>query len=299
MKLYKKQATSNNARGMSSIQQGNIIWKGDDNVKNTIVSKYVMNDPPKNNINSLIQNKFNAEGTGTSIEFIPNPLNRSQFKPNPIKHYRKQYTNVNSSVNNGFSKLSYIGSLDKPGTNIITQVSNNNCDNVYQTGVEYINEIDQDCNKFDNCMIIKPASTVINKKAEKYYCSTNKELLWKNCKTFNQNLPLYNNTSSNVHQDGDKQGTMTETACNNHYNKCLITYKPSNKKYMVQGAVSSSARIASIKYDNLNCNKGRCYLPTNKYPDNKNLDSIPSVLCRTSCDGTFKSYKSSNIRILK
>ena len=45
---------------------------------------------------------------------------------------------------------------------------------------------------------------------------------------------------------------MTSSTCNNDTNKCLTTFNPSNQKYQVQGPVTSSTRIAALKYG---CNK--------------------------------------------
>tara|TARA_B100000945_G_C19914370_1_gene382186 strand:- start:133 stop:531 length:399 start_codon:yes stop_codon:yes gene_type:complete len=131
---------------------------------------------------------------------------------------------------------------------------------------------------------------------------SSKELLWKKCKTFNQNLPLTNfNTNLSSYPDCSV------------INNCTPTFNPSNTKYQVQGPVSSSARIAALRYCADETTQRRCTLPTTDYnrfgttAHNKtnngdtfnNLKTMPGcVTCRAEGE-PGKNRKYSNIRILK
>ena len=274
MRLYKKGGNEQNAYNQwVPGGQTYISWKNNTNNKTVVVSKTVKNDLPTN---------------------VKDCTNNCSFVANPIKHPRKQYVNLNTSAT-GFSNQSYIGGLDKPGGTNITSLPN--CDDLYQKGYEYILDLnDKTCR--ENCFITKSASTVIDSS----YCMSSKELLWKKCKTFNQNLPL---TTFNTNLSSYPECSVI--------NNCTPRFYPSNTKYQVQGPVSSSARIAAIKYCAQDVDSRRCYLPTTDYnrfgttAHNKtnngetfnNLKTMPGcVTCRAEGE-PGKSKRYSNIRILK
>ena len=242
MKLYSTNSNKQNA--YNKWIPGGIVyvsWKGDSNNKSVVVPKNVKNDLPTNITNCKINCKYSNK--------------QSQFMPNPIKHYRKQYTNLNTS-STGFSNQSYIGSLDKPGG---TSTTIADCNNLYQKGYNYILDLKETTCK-DDCFIIKSASTVIDK--NKDYCASNKELLRKKHKTFNQNLSV----------------TSYNSECDKNYNCPVVA--PSNKKYKVQGAISSSSRTANLRYCAQDVKSKRCYLPTTDY--NK-LNTMPGCnICTTN-----------------
>tara|TARA_Y100000741_G_scaffold63502_1_gene45278 strand:+ start:710 stop:1525 length:816 start_codon:yes stop_codon:yes gene_type:complete len=246
-----------------------VSWKNNTNNKTVVISKNVKNNSPNN---------------------VKECSNNCEFIANPIKHYRKQYLNSNTT---GYSNQSNIGSLDKPGGTIISSAD---CNNLNQRGYDYILDLnDKTCK--DACLIIKSATTVIDDS----YCASNKELLRKKCKTFNQNLPL---TTFNTN--------LTSYPDCSVINNCTPVFIPSNTKYQVQGPISSSARTASIRYCADVNSKRRCKLPTTDYnrfgttAHNKssssdtfnNLAIMPGCIpCRSENDGR-KSKKYSNIRIL-
>jgi hypothetical protein len=256
-----------------------VSWKNDTNNKSVVVPKNIKNDLPST---------------------VKDCNNNCQFIANPIKHYRKQYTNLNTSTT-GFSNQSYIGSLDKPGGTIISTAD---CNNLYQKGYDYILDLnDVTCrdknleNTSGNCFIIKSATTVI----DFHYSASNKEYLRKRCKTYNQNTLTTQYTNQLISCDG---------TCPTN---CHPVFVPSNTKYQVQGALSSSARIAAIRYCAQDVDSRRCKLPTTDYnrfgttAHNKssssdtfnNLAIMPGcVTCRPGNEGS-KSKKYSNIRILK
>jgi len=250
-----------------------VSWKNNTNNKTVIVSKNVKNNLPDND------KECN---------------NNCRFIANPIKHYRKQSVNLNTT-NTGYSNQSYISSLDKPGGKNITSAD---CNKFYQKSYEYILDLNDYMCK-DTCLIIKYASTIINSN----YCVSNKELLRKKCKTFNQNLSLtrYNTNLTSYPDD-----------CSD-INNCTPVFVPSNTKYQVQGPISSSARIAAIRYCAQDVDSRRCKLPTTDYnrfgtnAHNKssssdtfsNLATMPGcITCRPE-SVVSKSKKYSNIRILK
>ena len=203
------------------------------------MSKNIKNDLPTTDINKCNYNAATQKG------------NKCKFLPNPIKHYRKQYTN-SDNINTGYSRYSYIETLNKPGGSITTTNININdlsCNELNQIAYNYILNL-KNIHCISNCLLIKPATTVIDNS----YCVSNKELLQKKCKTYNQNLP-----STNCNND---------EICNNMDNIICRgpIFSPSNKKYQVQGAISSSSRTASLKYsdeDLLHCSNNN--LQTKKY----------------------------------
>jgi hypothetical protein len=281
--------------------QPNISWKASSNNNVTIIPKNVKNETPNN---TNIQTPWPEDC----------PVKKYKFNPNPIKHYRKQYTNIDSNKNT-FSNLSFIGSMDKPGNNIVsenlTQNSANNksyCDepknNINLSSLTYIQN-NTDCNtltgdKFYDaslnktiCSSLHPSALVIktaNTKLSSYYSSSYRELLYKHNKTFNQNLPL--NTIVN---DGIGMN------CNN-YNGCAITFNPSNTKYQTQGPITSSARIANLKYNCGDCSNTKSN--NSKCPPNMSLkecDELTKVLQSPICYGCNdkSNIRRKRINILK
>ncbi len=264
MKLYLTNSNQQNA--YNKWNPGGIpyvSWKDETNNKTVVVAKNIKNDMPST---------------------VKECTNNCQFIANPIKHYRKQYINLDNNTS-GFSNQSYIGSLDKPGGTIISNVD---CNNIYQRGYDYILDL-KDVTCKDSCLIIKPATTVIDSN----YSASNKELLMKKCKTFNQNLPL---TTSNTN--------LTSYPDCKTINNCTPVFTPSNTKYQVQGPISSSARTAAIKHCAQDVDSRRCFLPTtdynkfghsvhNKHEPSNNSSTLPGCKCSP------KNRKYSRIRILK
>jgi hypothetical protein len=249
--------------------QQNISWKAPSNNNVTIIPKNVKNEIPDN---TNIIAPWSEEC----------PVKKYKFNANPIRHYRKQYVNnSSSSKENTFSNLSFIGSMDKPGNNIVTQNLKNNETN---SGVLTYIQNNVDCatlssDKFydpslnkvvctslhASALVIKSATTNLSSN----YSSSHKELLYKHNKTFTQNLPL--STVAN--------GGLAMNCYNS--NACAIKFNPSNKKYQTQGPITSSARIASLKYD---C--GDCY-PTKSY-----INNCPATMPLDECNELTKNLKS-------
>ena len=269
--------------------QPNISWKATSNNIVTIIPKNVKNEIPDNN--NIIA-PWSEEC----------PVKKYKFNANPIRHYRKQYVN-NSSKESTFSNLSFIGSMDKPGNNIVTENLRHNETN---SGILTYIPNNVDCNTLNSdkfydpssnkvvCSSLHPSALVIKSATTKLsndYSSSYRELLYKKNKTFNQNLPL--NTIAN-----NGIGINCKNA-----NTCVITFNPSNKKYQTQGPISSSARIASLKYDCGDCSTIKSN--NNKCPPTMPLDEcnelikiLNSPLCYGCIDDKSK-IRRKRINILK
>lgn len=222
----------------------NVASKGLENNNVTIVPKIIKNEEPTN--------------SNTYIPWSQNcSIKKYKFHANPIRHYRKQYVNSNTNNTTTFSNLSLIGSLDKPGYNIVRNVSTPetnglNCNLSIYTYLEKdtnCNTLIEDksydpssnkmiCTSFNpSALVIKTASTNLSNS----YASSHREYLYNKNKTFIQNLPLT---------------TTTPTQCNGE--TLCRTFNPSNKKFQCQGPVTSSSRTYSLKYecnDSSHCKK--------------------------------------------
>lgn len=240
--------------------QGNVSWK--ETTNSVLVPKNVKNysTTSSNNIESLVWPR-NCELKA-----------KYKFNPNPINHYRKQYVPANS-----FSNNSFIGFLDKPGNYIVTDSSNcKTCANENSQNIHlhilhnrdiYPNSGDW---YYDTCLnrmvctgcnpqslIIKPSRTILDKN----YSSSNKEYLYKKCKTFDQNY------------------IKSDVSCNNHNFGCNSIIKYSNINYQNNGPVTSSSRITSLKYGCSNPNNRRCVIRRTGINDNNLCGDLSQEEC--------------------
>lgn len=186
-------------------------WKKDSNNKIIANTKLVKNTSTTSSIN-LQANKNKCV------------LHKSQFNAKPIQHYRRVY---NNNSNNSKSNMSQIGTLDIPFNSVLT--TSKSSDLCINKSNEYI-LINKTCDNGTNLcsanLIIKPASTVIDNN----YSTTNKEYLYKKCKTYQQNI-----------------SDFSKNKCTQN-NDCSNVVKYNNKKHNMNGPMTSSARIANIKY---------------------------------------------------
>ena len=191
-------------------------------------------------------------------------------KPNPIKQWRKQLT---PSVGLPVQSHPTISALDNAtktdnlesckGYNDI--IYNNDC-----KGITNIETNEQNCIT-GTFTVRRSANTIINKD---FYWNS-KQYLQNRCKTFEQNQTLGRHVSGNEYYSGscvtDAEGNVCKP----------IIHKPNNNKFKQQGGVSSSSRIAKLKYDTIRNS-------TNKYDSLlANLDSSSHILNRkpTPCRG--------------
>ena len=269
-------------------------WKDPNlsDVKNIFIAKNVLNSDFKNSSNFTPWGKCESKA-------------KYKFNANPLKHYRKQYVLTD---NYSFSNNSYIGILDKPGSYI---VSDNSCDSSNNTNMYiHIMGLKDECTPqisdkiYDSslnrtiCIASNPQSLVIkraNTKLDNNYCSSQKEYIYKKCKSFEQNLPSNNNITIN-------NGTFTN--CDS--DGCKTTFNPSNRRYQVQGPVTSSSRIASLKYG-YNNEKNKIYNDYNNpnlCPPNSSLEECKNrkILSRVHCIGCpndSQTIRRKRINILK
>ena len=269
-------------------------WKDENlsDTKNIFIAKNVLNNDFKNSNNCTPWNNCESK-------------TKYKFNANPLKHYRKQYV-LDSKYS--FSNNSYIGILDKPGSYI---VSDKSCDSSNNTNMYvHILGLKDECSPqisdkiYDPslnrtiCIASNPQSLVIkraNTKLDNNYCSSQKEYIYKKCKTFEQNLPSNNDITIN-------NGTFINCDADD----CKTTFNPSNRRYQVQGPVTSSSRIASLKYG-YNNEKNKIYSDYNNpnlCPPNSSLKECKNrkILSRPHCIGCpndSQTIRRKKINILK
>ena len=161
-------------------------------------------------------------------------IGRVPFKPNPIKHWRKQlkpYYKTNS-------KQVSIDAIDAPSTVSQMQSSANCVTNNYQLlkeNISLLNECSGIKSADGTCIggtnhITRSASTNIKKN----YFVNYKNYLQKRCKTYDQNSMIGEKISGNKYKSSQCGGLTCEKT---------VIYKPNNTAFMMQGATSSSANI--------------------------------------------------------
>jgi hypothetical protein len=187
-------------------------------------------------------------------------------KPNPIKHWRKQLApSVSQNVIQSHPTLQTLDNSVK--TDITTSESD-----LCKSYIDILN-INSGCigvSGSNPCVtgsfkINRSANTIINKD----FCWNSKQYLQSRCKTYEQNQTL-----------GQKTGTEYEyfgASCNSKSDGTVckpIIHKPNNSQFKQQGGVSSSSRIAKLKYETIKNS-------TNKYDSLlANLDSSSHILNR-------------------
>lgn len=169
-------------------------------------------------------------------------INRTPFKANPIKQWRKQLIPYYKTES---SKQITIDQIEAPNSSIYVDYRLNNLDcsdNNYKLLKENITLLNECLGIKDNsnnsCIggshnIKRSGTTLLNKK----YYNNNSKYLQNKCKLYEQNKILGNKIKSNTYK------------CTNNNSECekQIIYKPSNNAFMTQGAVSASANIARKK----------------------------------------------------
>jgi hypothetical protein len=214
-------------------------WKGSDNTINSVIPG---NSRP---LNPLID--------GDIFPHTP-------FKANPIKHWRKQMVPLPGSGN---SKATVSQVMDTPGGTV-----NRNKD--FNTDCSYPNVIKTHISNLGTCdicpnprlnnhkNIMRSASTLVKKN----YYTTQGAYLRSRVKLYSQNQ-----TISHVNK-ADSEAGFNSVYCSDTStcNFVKVIYKPNNKKYSQQGAVSNDLRIANLKLNvhNLELKHGK---GSNKFVD--------------------------------
>ena len=196
---------------------------------------------------------WNFNGNNTSGN------NGTPFKARPLKIWRRRLNGNNSQ---GTSAIGM--PMDIPGGSVYLG-SNEPCDDNNKR-VTFINNIDQGRN-CENCnpeaKVIKSASTNLNKN----YYTDSRAYLQSRCKTYKQNQgtgariegETYFDSNKNVLEPSDSgsgppyyESTTCNMGCDNGTNPKKIIYKPNNKNFSSQGAVSSVSRLLRLKVDTIN-----------------------------------------------
>lgn len=214
-------------------------------------------------------------------------LDPNAFRARPIKHWRKQYGEINNKQT--FNNKNLIHYFDKPGGYIVrpyqeqcdcsgavTMVTDFNLGRITsENKVGKFNNLNSSSDKddlknyFENnvnnvdpniyCLkIADPPSkarkltrtkTTINENPglPKYF-QTNFSYLQNRCKTYKQKSFNFKNVS-----DASPDSVEYDANCCPSDSRCKKTiYKPNNSKFAVQGAVDSSSRITRLKLDTIN-----------------------------------------------
>jgi hypothetical protein len=191
----------------------------------------------------------------TKYDSIPN----IPGKPNPIKQWRKQLQP--SLSQNKVHSHATIQTLDHA-----TRTDASFCNSYTDI---YKNE---QCEGLANkpCINIRrSANTIINKK----FCWNSKQYLQSRCKTYDQNQTLGTPTGTPNEYFGASCTTKVNSTGKVEVCKPVV-HKPNNKQFSQQGGVSSSSRIAKLKYDTI-------VNSTNKYDSLlANLDQSAHILNR-------------------
>lgn len=171
-------------------------------------------------------------------------VNRTPFKPNPIKHWRKQLK-PNYKTN---SKQVSINQIDAPTSAVHIGNQSIDCNSNYALLKENIDLIDE-CNGFRNtktnqCVggsnhITRRANTNVKKNYHQSYS----KYLKSRCKTYEQNSTLGSKNKNTPYSYTSTQCVPDKDDC-----KKQVIYKPNNTKFSQQGAVSSSTNILSKKH---------------------------------------------------
>lgn len=181
-------------------------------------------------------------------------------KPNPIKQWRKQLQpSVSQNQVQSHPTIQALDHAVKTDMDLcksyvdITHI--NDCQGIVgsnpcTTGTYHIR---------------RSANTIIDKD----FCWNSKQYLQSRCKTYEQNQTLGKNTGT----ANEFYGTSCTTKSDGTVCKPVI-HKPNNKQFKQQGGVSSSSRIAKLKYDTIRNS-------TNKYDSLlANLDQSAHILNR-------------------
>ena len=209
-------------------------WKGNDNIINSAIPG---NSRP---LNSLVDS---------------NNIPHTPFKPNPIKHWRKQLTPIAGSGNGGKASVNRV--MEIPGGTVNIKSNQGNCSiypNLVKTYINNLGTCDQICND-DRKKIIRSAKTNIDKK----YYTTSSAYLRSRVKLHSQNQTISVIDKNNPTLGYNSVYCSDVSGCDN-CNNCFVkvNYKPNNANYSQQGAVSSDLHVANLKYKTFETNKCSC-----------------------------------------
>ena len=158
------------------------------------------------------------------------------FKARPINHYRKQLMPANGS---GTGNSAVGMPMDTPGGVVnLGTTECNDANYVVKTTIKN----NPDC---ATCRPTKSAST----KLEKKYYTDSRAYLRARCQTFDQ--------KSRIGEKSETDGFYKSTNCYDLSmceNKQRVIFKPNNKGFATQGAVSSGSRLLKLKLETITQN---------------------------------------------
>lgn len=240
-------------------KQQYLSWKGENNSDNrnhnTISAVPVNSAPPTGE---------NARGSG--FRNLRRPIAsryNARAAPNPIKHWRKQLI-PSQGVKSSSRVVGVSQVMDRPGgsNHLVNQQEDSACINCSHNMINYISKDSESTfnycfEKSTNCLdkngkkivisnparVRRSASTVVKKE----YYTTSKAYLKNRVKLYNQNQTLSNTNP----QEAPMFDTRSTNCCDGSNNTVKVYYKPNNPGYSKEGAVTSSNRIAKLKYDTI------------------------------------------------
>jgi hypothetical protein len=254
-------------------------WKNKKNIEWKGFSKH---EAVPMNARPLTNGSWILDQTTESISNIPG-MDGNVFLPRPIKHWRKQLT-VDPAI--GGTKSKFI-KLSAPGSSIYLGGNEDRecCD---QNSSSIISTIESKNNKCCETtpIVIKSASTILSKK----YYTDSRAYLRSRCKLYEQKIStrrvpgnIYFDDNGNELYPNDNNTGPQNYLMRNCSNTCDINnqpttiYKPNNRNFSTQGAVSSSARLVKLKYDTVNKNGasfnsayGQAAANAGRYSENSN-----------------------------
>ena len=213
----------------------------------------------------------------------------NNFKANPIKHWRKQSIAVQEIVRTkdvnqfydtpGATTIRTIAQYPPncddcanetlvPPVNVTYREKNKEDNFDLSDTTNYVNQCPIDTVPRTKCVTVcdpahkarmavrYPSAINTNSSKPKYYTS-NSSYLQARCRTYSQNNFQYGNvneTKCGILNDPKSFRPNCQGCINCDDNGCskISYYKPNNCKFAVQGAVSSSGRIARLKLDTVN-----------------------------------------------
>ena len=162
------------------------------------------------------------------------------FKPNPIKHWRKQ---LNSNYQSKSKPT--IDDVENPSVSIVTEscITNMLYDNIISTNTCDGSYVDGECKGGTNN--IRRTSTIFKPN----YFSSTKQYLQRRCKTFEQNQTLGQQLTDNYYKSAMSYSDDSKTKC--------VVYKPKYiiNNYKQDSCMVSSNYISRRKQDALNMNQ--------------------------------------------
>ena len=210
---------------------------------------------------------WKAKTNNSVIPSWSRPINNSDndqtpnvaFKARPIKHWRKQ---LMPRENSGSGNSAVGMPMDLPGGSSYLgdniSVCNNNSSLMT---IKEENNSNKDC--CTKTKVIRRSTTNLDKK----YYTDSKAYLKSRCRTYDQNIsgtPVENannyDANGNLLEPNDNNngpqvriGLNCSMGCDSN-NKVKTIYKPNNKKFQTQGAVTSGERLLRLKMNTINDN---------------------------------------------